>query len=241
MKKILSIILALSVALSLAACGKKETEDVVNNETENEIVKNEVTKDEVAEKEPEKEATEEKENKEDKDEKENEKKPEAKPEAKPETKPEVKPETKPEEKPEAKPEAKPEVSKTVGETLLAAFKANSSGSALSVAESLAANDILAFQGAAMPVEEGYLTGFDNTEIKGFSEGAMFAPMIGTIPFVGYVFTLSEGTSASEFIATLKSCANLRWNVCTTAEEMVAGSAGNKVFFVMCPKSFEDAE
>ena len=90
----------------------------------------------------------------------------------------------------------------------------------------------------MAVEPGFLTGFDNTEIKGFKEGAMFAPMIGTIPFVGYVFTLDDSTNASDFISTLKSAANLRWNICTSADEMVTGSAGNKVFFVMCPKSFD---
>ena len=248
MKKLLSIILALIIALSFAACGKKETEEVVK--PENEVVENNKTE----EKEPEKVVEENKlpeketENKKEENKKE-ENKPETKPEAKPETKPEVKPESKPETtpettpeaKPEEKPEVKPESPKTVGQTLLSAFKTNSSGSALSVAEALITNEVIAFSGGAMPVEEGYLTGFDNTEIKGFSEGAMFAPMIGTIPFVGYVFTRAEGTNASDFIATLKSAANLRWNICTAADEMVAGSAGNKVFFVMCPTSFEDAE
>ena len=216
----------------------------------NEVVESEVTEDEVEE---DKALTEEKPEvkPEEKPEVKPEEKPEVKPEAKPEEKPEVKPEAKPEEKPEAKPEekpeekpeAKPEESKTVGNTLLAAFKssAKDSASALSIAEKLISNEIIAFAGGAMPVEEGFLSGFDNTEIKGFKEGAMFAPMIGTIPFVGYVFTLAEGTSASDFIATLKGAANLRWNICTSAEEMVTGSVGNKVFFVMCPKSFEDAE
>ena len=247
MKKLLSIILALIIALSFAACGKKETQEVTN--PENEVVENNKTEEKEPEKVVEENKLPEKETENKKEENKPETKPEAKPETKPEVKPESKPETTPETKPEAKPETKPEVKpeenpdtpKTVGQTLLSAFKANSSGSALSVAEALIANKIIAFSGAAMPVEEGYLTGFDNTEIKGFSEGAMFAPMIGTIPFVGYVFTLAEGTNASDFIATLKSAANLRWNICTSADEMVTGSAGNKVFFVMCPTSFEDAE
>ena len=38
---------------------------------------------------------------------------------------------------------------------------------------------------------------------------------------------------------LKANANLRWNICTTADEMVAGSVGNKVFFVMCPTEFTE--
>ena len=223
MKKILSIILVLAIALSFAACGKKNTEETLNNDVENnEVVETE--KEEVLE-----------------DEKEPEEKPEVKPEKKPEAKPETKPEVKPEEKPETKPEEKPEEPKTVGATLLADFKskAKDSASALSIAEALITNKVIAFSGAAMPVEEGFLTGFDNTEIKGFKEGAMFAPMIGTIPFVGYVFTLADGTNAADFISTLKSAANLRWNICTSAEEMVAGSAGNKVFFVMCPENFDE--
>ena len=38
---------------------------------------------------------------------------------------------------------------------------------------------------SMPVEEGYLAGFE-VEIKGFKKGVTFGPMIGTIPFVGYI-------------------------------------------------------
>lgn len=91
----------------------------------------------------------------------------------------------------------------------------------------------------MEIEPGYLTGFDNTEITGFKEGAVFMPMIGTIPFVGYVFTLENAADAPAFISKLKSAANLRWNICTSADEMVAGSAGNKVFFVMCPTEFAE--
>ena len=88
------------------------------------------------------------------------------------------------------------------------------------------------------VEEGYLTGFDNTEIKGFKSGVMFAPGMGTIPFVGYIFTLDDGADVDAFVSNLKSSANLRWNICTEAEQMVVEKSGNKVFFVMCPKSFE---
>lgn len=41
---------------------------------------------------------------------------------------------------------------------------------------------------SMPVEEGPLNGFTG-EIKGFEEAAVFSPMIGSIPFIGYVFKL----------------------------------------------------
>ncbi len=226
MKKLLSIILALMIALSFAACGKKNTEETATS-NDNEVVE----KEETDKKEPEEES-----------EMEEDKEPEKEEENKDETT--TTPVKKPENTPVTTPETDTETSKTVGQALLSGFKsgASNSASALSIAEALVTNEVLAPIGCgAMPVEEGYLTGFDNTEIKGFSEGAMFAPMIGTIPFVGYVFTLAEGTNASDFINTLKNAANLRWNICTSADEMVSGNVGNKVFFVMCPTSFEDAE
>ena len=63
-------------------------------------------------------------------------------------------------------------------------------------------------------------------------------MIGSIPFVGYVFELEDASSVDSFISTLKDNADLRWNICVAADEMVTGSVGNKVFFVMCPTSLE---
>ena len=130
--------------------------------------------------------------------------------------------------------------KTAGKVLSEDFKekAKEYTDALSLAEAVSQNSIIPFSAAAMPVEEGYLAGFDE-EIKGFKEGAMFGPVIGSIPFVGYVFILEDGADASTFISTLKKNANLRWNICVEAEEMVSGSVGNKVFFVMCNKSFDE--
>jgi hypothetical protein len=108
-----------------------------------------------------------------------------------------------------------------------------------LANALITNPAIKFMGGAMPVEEGLLSGFDNTEIKGFKSGAVFMPMIGSIPFVGYVFELENEADVSGFISNLKSNANLRWNICVAADEMVTGSVGNKVFFVMCPTSLEE--
>jgi len=131
---------------------------------------------------------------------------------------------------------------TIGEKLLYDFenqlKADPSLNAQALADALLANEVIQFSGASVPVEAGLLTGFDNAEITGFSEGVMFAPMIGTIPFIGYVFVLEDGTDVAAFETLLKDNANPRWNICTEAEETVVGSVDNKVFFVMCPKSFE---
>ncbi len=130
---------------------------------------------------------------------------------------------------------------TVGSTLLADFRANSSGTAQEIADRLLKNEIIQFMGGAMPVDEGLLSGFDNTEIKGFKEGAMFAPMMSSIAFVGYIFELEEDADVEAFKTTLKDSANLRWNICVEAEELVVENEGSKVFFLMCPKSFEQPE
>lgn len=108
--------------------------------------------------------------------------------------------------------------------------------AAQLAEAMSTSETLPFMGAFMEVEEGYLNGFTE-EISGFKGGAMFGPAIGSIPFIGYVFEVED--DADGFIQTLKDCADLRWNVCTQADEMQAGVSGNYVCFVMSPVEFEN--
>lgn len=128
---------------------------------------------------------------------------------------------------------------TVGEFLLADFKANASGTAQEIADKVIANEIIPFAPMVTPVEPGFLMGFDNVEIKEFKEAVMFGPMMGTIPFVGYIFVLDDGADVDAFMTTLKDNANLRWNICTEAEELTVAKEGNKVFFLMSPKKFEE--
>ena len=99
---------------------------------------------------------------------------------------------------------------------------------------------MGFQGTTAPVEPGTLMGFGNTPIEGFSQGVMFAPVIGTIPFLGYLFRLEEGTDGAAFVDTLQSAGDLRWNICTQADEMVVHQEGDVVFFLMCPYTLEAA-
>ncbi len=131
---------------------------------------------------------------------------------------------------------------TLGQTLAKDFKdrvnADNTLSAQAIADEIVKNPVIKFRPAVTPVEQGNLTGFDNAEIKGFKEGVMFAPMIGTIPFVGYVFVLEDGTDVDTFKTTLSDNANMRWNICTEAEEKVIENVGNTVFFLMCPKALE---
>lgn len=126
--------------------------------------------------------------------------------------------------------------------LLADFKEKVGKGDLKTTEELAnaliENEIIPFAGATMPVEEGFLNGFSE-EIKGFTEGTMFSPMIGSIPFVGYVFKVEKDVDA--FVENLKKTADLRWNICTQADEMVCEKVGDFVYFVMAPASFDEEE
>lgn len=130
---------------------------------------------------------------------------------------------------------------TVGKVLLLDFEKqreeNPQLSAQEMADHILANPIIQFSGTTMTVEEGLLTGFNNAEITGFEEGVMFAPMIGSIPFVGYIFTLPEGADGEVFLKLLTENADPRWNICTEADETVTGMAGNMIFFVMSPAQF----
>ncbi len=121
---------------------------------------------------------------------------------------------------------------------IARAEADASISAEEMANAIISNPVIQFGPATMPVEPGFLMGFDNAEITGFSEGVMFAPMIGSIPFVGYVFILEDGADVQAFVDTLNANANPRWNICVTADETVSANVGNMVFFVMCPASIE---
>lgn len=131
---------------------------------------------------------------------------------------------------------------TPAASLLKEFKEKAGSADLStaekMAESMASSEILPFSAVSAPVTEGYLSGFKG-EITGFSQGASFAPLIGSIPFVGYIFTLESKADAADFVKTLKKNADLRWNVCTQADELVCEAVGKTVFFVMSPAEFEE--
>ena len=126
------------------------------------------------------------------------------------------------------------------QTLLAQFKEMMNGvedlTAEEMANRLISNEIIPFAPMVMAVEPGYLNGFGE-EITGFAEGATFGPMIGTIPFVGYVFRLDADADVDAFVQTLKDQAMLNWNICTQADEMLCDAVDHTVFFVMSPASF----
>lgn len=129
-----------------------------------------------------------------------------------------------------------EINDDMGKGMISQFKELIAGDANisteDIANEMSQNAMFEMAMGAMPVEPGFLNGFDDKEIKGFKEGAMFSPMIGSIPFVGYVFKVDDATSVSDFVKELKDNANLRWNICTEADQMLVTNVDNTVLFVM---------
>lgn len=126
---------------------------------------------------------------------------------------------------------------TMGETLKAQFmemmESGETYTLEALAQALTENDVIEFASATMEIAEGYLPGF-SSDITGFKEGYTFGPVIGSIAFVGYVFTLEDGADVDSFVKTLEDNADPRWNICVEASETVTAASGNTVFFVMCP-------
>ena len=105
-----------------------------------------------------------------------------------------------------------------------------------IANALCMAELVPLGLGAMEVAPGLLAGFDNYEVTDFSAGAVFMPMIGSIPFVGYIFQVEEGIDMVNYVSDLSANCNPRWNVCVEADETLVGYYGNTVFFLMCPAS-----
>ena len=130
----------------------------------------------------------------------------------------------------------PDGSLSMGETLKNEFINQTAAGVTDLqqlAEAILANPVIEFAGGAVPVEKGYLAGFSE-EIHDFESAVMFAPTIGSIAFVGYIFEAGSEDAAKTLANTLTAAADPRWNICVTAEETVVYQQGSMVFFVMCP-------
>ena len=102
-----------------------------------------------------------------------------------------------------------------------------------IAETLMTNELIQFAPMVTEIDPGiFLQGFTLDTVEGFDKVAMFGPMIGSIPFVGYIFNL---------IKNLTENADLRWNICVSADEMHTEKVGTTVFFLMSPLSLETEE
>lgn len=117
--------------------------------------------------------------------------------------------------------------------------ANPAATAEEIAAHLCQNENLPFGPASQQLVPGsWISGFDLETVDGFVDCWSFQPMIGAIPFIGYIFEVEEANIDS-FKETLVANHNMAWNICTMADEMLCESIGNKVFFVMAPATFEE--
>lgn len=116
---------------------------------------------------------------------------------------------------------------------------NSDTSAESIANHICGIEGFPLELSAVPVEPGYLAGLD--EFTQFNDGAAFAPMIGSIPFMGYVFMLDADVSAGDVVDAIKAQANLAWNVCTEADVLLTSTyqdaERNAVLVIMAPETY----
>ena len=131
---------------------------------------------------------------------------------------------------------------TTGAKLWAEFQQavtqNNSATPKEIATTLVESMADTFFGEATQLEKDaeFFTGFDNYRITGYRDGAVYMPMMGSIAFVGYVFEVEDGTDPAAFLKSLTDNCNTRWNICVEADQVVAGAIGNRVFFLMCPKT-----
>lgn len=123
---------------------------------------------------------------------------------------------------------------TIGEKYQAGFKMSEKETCGEIVDELIDSKLSNFDLVRMDVEEGYLNGF-STEVTGFKSAAMFSPMIGAIPFVGYVFECDDPNS---FLMKYASSLDKNWNICTCADELITDTNGKFAFVIMCPSSDE---
>ena len=104
-----------------------------------------------------------------------------------------------------------------------------------VANEISTNENIEIAVGVMEAEEGYLDGFDG-EISGFKKAYSIKPMIGSQPFVAYVFETDDASTLKDL---LKEKANKRWNICTEADDLEISVVDNYVFLVMSPTNFDE--
>ncbi len=133
---------------------------------------------------------------------------------------------------------------SVAAMYVAAFReiaADKSLTALAMAEMFSEKVSAPMMLGAMDMTEAeYFPGFaEDFVVEGYEDAATYMPMIGSIPFVSYIFVLSEDADAEAFADSLEANANPGWNICVTADETAVDVVDNVVFFIMCPATFED--
>ena len=72
-----------------------------------------------------------------------------------------------------------------------------------------------------------------TEVPaGIGEAYLYQPGMMGQAYIGYIFRLADGTDIEAFKTALKEKADLRWNICTSANTIICENYGDTVFFSM---------
>lgn len=97
-------------------------------------------------------------------------------------------------------------------------------------------EVVPIETEVMPLSDGdWIEGF-TTEITGFESCVAIKPFMMGQPFIAYIFEVSN---PDEFAKTLEDSADLRWNICTMADECKTSVSGNYVFFTMSKENFDE--
>lgn len=133
---------------------------------------------------------------------------------------------------QTKPDASSDIPDTLGSQLVNQFQkhAKEESDPMEIAQKIIADDLAEISLDAESVESGWLNGFDE-DVTGFTKGVMIAPVIGSIPYVSYVF---ETDDPEALVEELDEKHNMRWNICTEAEEKVSSIYENLVYYAMVP-------
>lgn len=91
----------------------------------------------------------------------------------------------------------------------------------------------------MDMVEGFLPGF-SADITGFKSATVFTPSAAGFAFMGYAFELEDVASVNTFMQTLDTNKDMRFMVCMTAEMATIGAYENYVLFVMSPTNMPSA-
>ena len=95
---------------------------------------------------------------------------------------------------------------------------------------IADSGALPFECMVEDIPEDYMIGFTARTEK-FNDGAYLAPIIGAQPFIVYLF---QTDNTRDLETELRANADLRWNICTQASEIVCEEFGEYLLFAMVP-------
>lgn len=85
--------------------------------------------------------------------------------------------------------------------------------------------------APIEINSEYLPGLTNV-VPGFNDGTRLVPMIGSIPFLIYIFHVEDEAKIDDFKAQLNANADPNWNICTSADTTICENVGSYVLFSM---------